>query len=51
MMKAGDTDLLYNSLSEEVVWLMTGSFIIGVGVRRSVLGVRISSLVMEKSKI
>ena len=33
LMNAGEPDLLYHSLSEEVVWLMVGSFIIGEAVK------------------
>ncbi|RST72262.1 citrate:succinate antiporter [Siminovitchia acidinfaciens] len=50
IMKAGETEILYNSLSEEVVWLMIGSFIIGEAVKQSGLSERFSRLVVEKSK-
>ena len=42
IMNAGDPELLYHSLSEEVVWLMVGSFIIGEAVKQSGLAERLS---------
>src|SRR5690606_35575551 len=35
LMNAGEPNLLYESLSEKVVWLMIGSFIIGEAVKES----------------
>ncbi|WP_299092417.1 SLC13 family permease [uncultured Metabacillus sp.] len=42
IMNAGEADLLYQSLSEEVVWLMIGSFIIGEAVKESGLANRLT---------
>ena len=49
LMNAGEPDLLYHSLSEEVVWLMIGSFIIGEAVKRSGLAERLTLLILSKS--
>ncbi|MBU7594883.1 SLC13 family permease [Metabacillus halosaccharovorans] len=49
LMNAGEPDLLYHSLSEEVVWLMIGSFIIGEAVKVSGLAERLTLLIMSKS--
>src|SRR5690606_36254044 len=50
LMNAGEADLLYNSLSEEVVWLMIGSFIIGEAVKGSGLAERLTLLILRKSQ-
>src|SRR4051812_11756350 len=49
IMNAGEPDLLYHSLSEEVVWLMIGSFIIGEAVKRSGLAERLTLSILSKS--
>ncbi|WP_155922211.1 SLC13 family permease [Bacillus sp. EB01] len=49
LVKAGEPDLLYASLSEEVVWLMIGSFIIGEAVKRSGLAERLTLFIVSKS--
>ncbi len=49
IMNAGDPELLYHSLSEEVVWLMVGSFIIGEAVKQSGLAERLSLSILRKS--
>ena len=49
LMKADEPDLLYSSLSEEVVWLMIGSFIIGEAVKISGLAERLTNLILSKS--
>ena len=49
IMNAGEPDLLYHSLSEEVVWLMIGSFIVGEAVKRSGLAERITLSILSKS--
>lgn len=49
MMKAAGTELLYESLSEKVVWLMIGSFIIGEAVKRSGLAERLTRSVCRRS--
>jgi anion transporter len=49
VMNAKDPALLYNSLSEEVVWLMVGSFIIGEAVHQSGLANRLTLLILKKS--
>ena len=50
LMKAAHADLLYDSLAEEVVWLMIGSFIIGEAVKRSGLAERFSQSIMSRSR-
>jgi len=42
LMKAGEPDLLYQSLAEPVVWLMIGAFIIGEAFTRSGLADRLT---------
>ncbi|MEH6945003.1 SLC13 family permease [Bacillus sp. JJ722] len=49
LLKASPPSLLYQSFSEEVVWLMIGSFIIGEGVRSSGLASRLSNTVLKKA--
>ncbi|MFS0577482.1 SLC13 family permease [Sporosarcina sp. 179-K 3D1 HS] len=49
VMKAGKPDLLYHSLSEEVVWLMIGSFIIGEAVKVSGLAERLTHSILSQS--
>lgn len=49
LMKAADAELLYHSLSEEVVWLMIGSFIIGEAVKQSGLAERFSRFILSRS--
>ena len=49
LMKAATADLLYDSLAEEVVWLMIGSFIIGEAVKQSGLAERFSRSIMNRS--
>ncbi|MED4531918.1 SLC13 family permease [Metabacillus fastidiosus] len=49
LMNAQGSDLLYGSLSEEVVWLMVGSFIIGEAVKQSGLAERLSAMILRKS--
>lgn len=49
IMNAGEPELLYDSLSEEVVWLMLGSFIIGEAVKQSGLAERITLSILRKS--
>src|SRR3954451_4776809 len=49
IMNAGDPELLYHSLSEEVVWLMVGSFIIGEAVKQSGLAERLSLSILKNS--
>ena len=49
LMNAGEPDLLYQSLSEEIVWLMIGSFIIGEAVKRSGLAERLTIFILSKS--
>ena len=49
IMNAGDPELLYHSLSEEVVWLMVGSFIIGEAVKQSGLAERLSLSILRNS--
>ena len=41
IMNAENPELLYDSLSEEVVWLMVGSFIMGEAVKQSGLAERL----------
>ncbi len=48
-MNAGEPELLYQSLSEEVVWLMIGSFIIGEAVKRSGLAERLTNSILSQS--
>src|SRR3954470_6219506 len=48
IMNAENPDLLYNSLSEEVVWLMVGSFIIGEAVKQSQLAERLTLSILRK---
>lgn len=49
LLKGADTSLLYESFSEEVVWLMIGSFIIGEAVRSSGLASRFTHLILKKA--
>lgn len=49
LMNAAEPDLLYNSLSEKVVWLMIGAFIIGEAVKKSGLAERLSLFILSKS--
>lgn len=49
LMKAGEPYLLYHSLSEEVVWLMIGSFIIGEAVKVSGLAERLTLSILRNS--
>lgn len=50
LMNAAEPELLYESLSEEVVWLMIGSFIIGQAVKESGLAERLTFILLRKSK-
>lgn len=50
IMNAAEPELLYESLSEEVVWLMIGSFIIGNAVKESGLAERLVFLILNKFK-
>ena len=50
IMNAAEPELLYESLSEEVVWLMIGSFIIGNAVKESGLAERLVLIILSKSK-
>lgn len=49
LFKAGKPELLYNSLSEEIVWLMVGSFIIGEAVKQSGLATRFVESIVKYS--
>ena len=49
VMNAAEPDLLYNSLSEKVVWLMIGAFIIGEAVKNSGLAERLTAYILNKS--
>ncbi|MGK7377204.1 SLC13 family permease [Planococcus sp. 1R117A] len=49
IMNAAEPELLYESLSEEVVWLMIGSFIIGNAVKESGLAQRLILIILSKS--
>ncbi|MFJ7736336.1 SLC13 family permease [Lysinibacillus sp. NPDC097287] len=49
IMKAEGPELLYHSLSEEVVWLMVGSFIVGEAVKQSGLARRLTLSILRKS--
>ncbi|WP_332647056.1 SLC13 family permease [Lysinibacillus sp. 54212] len=49
IMKAAEPELLYHSLSEEVVWLMIGSFIIGEAVKQSGLARRITLAILRRT--
>ncbi len=50
LLNAGEPNLLYESLSEKVVWLMIGSFIIGEAVKESGLADRVTLMLLSKSK-
>lgn len=50
LMNAAEPELLYESLSEEVVWLMIGSFIIGHAVKESGLAEHLTQILLSKSK-
>jgi len=50
IMNAAEPDLLYYSLSEEVVWLMIGSFIIGEAVKESGLAERLTLILLSQSQ-
>lgn len=47
--KAGKPELLYHSLSEEIVWLMVGAFIIGEAVKQSGLAIRFVESILKNS--
>ena len=49
-MNVGEPGLLYESLSEEVVWLMIGSFIIGEAVKESGLAERLTLTLLRHSR-
>lgn len=49
LFKAGKPELLYHSLSEEIVWLMIGSFIIGEAVKQSGLASRFVESILKYS--
>lgn len=49
LMNAAEPDLLYSSLSEKVVWLMIGAFIIGEAVKKSGLAERLTMFILSKS--
>jgi anion transporter len=49
LMNAAEPDLLYHSLSEKVVWLMIGAFIIGEAVKVSGLAERLTHSILSKS--
>lgn len=49
LMNAAEPDLLYNSLSEKVVWLMIGAFIIGEAVKRAGLAERLTLFILSRS--
>jgi anion transporter len=49
IMNGAEEDILYQSLSEEVVWLMVGSFIIGEAVKESGLATRLTLLILSKA--
>ncbi|WP_077247751.1 SLC13 family permease [Bacillus sp. FJAT-27225] len=48
IMGAENPSLLYDSLSEEVVWLMLGSFIVGEAVKQSQLAERLTGFILRK---
>ncbi|KON90380.1 citrate/succinate antiporter [Sporosarcina globispora] len=50
LMKGASPDLLYRSLSEEVVWLMVGAFIIGEAVAQSGLTGRFIKFILRNSR-
>lgn len=49
LMNAAEPELLYDSLSEEVVWLMIGSFVIGEAVKMSGLAERLTHSILRGS--
>jgi len=49
LLQAAPPALLYESLAEEIVWLMIGSFIIGESVRSSGLASRMSKVILRKA--
>lgn len=50
IMNAAEPELLYESLSVEVVWLMIGAFIIGGAVKESGLAERLALIILNQSK-
>ncbi len=50
IMNVGEPELLYESLSEEVVWLMIGSFIIGEAFKESGLAERLTLTLLRQSR-
>ncbi len=48
-MRAADAELLYQSLAEEVVWLMIGAFIMGEAVKQSGLAERFIRFLLNQS--
>ncbi|MFB1100119.1 SLC13 family permease [Terribacillus sp. JSM ZJ617] len=49
-MNAGEPQLLYQSFSEEVVWLMLGAFVIGESIKESGLAERFSHAILFRAK-
>lgn len=49
-MKAGEPQLLYHALGEEVVWLMLGAFVIGEAIKKSGLAERFSHVLIQQAK-
>ncbi|UOQ91975.1 anion permease [Halobacillus shinanisalinarum] len=49
LLGAADAELLYQSLAQEVVWLMIGAFVMGEAVRQSGLAERFSRYLLNKS--
>jgi len=49
ILNAAEPELLYYSLSEEVVWLMVGAFIIGAALKESGLAERLTLFILNKA--
>lgn len=50
LLNGAEPDLLYQSLSAEVVWLMIGSYVLGEGVKQSGLAGRMSAAVLRRAE-
>ncbi|WP_121611102.1 SLC13 family permease [Mesobacillus foraminis] len=50
LLKGAEPELLYQSLSAEVVWLMVGSYVLGEGVKQSGLAGRMSAGVLRRAQ-
>ncbi|MED1605042.1 SLC13 family permease [Cytobacillus sp. FSL W7-1323] len=50
LLNGANTDVLYSSLSSEIIWLMIGAFIIGEAFSSSGLSLRMTRVIIHKAK-